>query len=179
MRLIQRLALLAYAAAAVLGVGSLALAWADISIPVFSSLLERPFAAVEGVLLCIVALNVLVSVGRALFSPRRAPRAVQVPETTIEVTVRALESSVRAAVEESGAFMVDRVEGKVPRRSPDRARFTVEVVPLIEEGIAEAAAGAQERANAACERLVGAPCANVRVVVLPAVTTTVVRKESE
>lgn len=183
MRLVKRLALIVYVLACVAGVGALALVWAEpwtgVSLAAYGvNLRALPFSAVLACCLGVVALGALVVLLRALFSPRPAPRAVHPAGSEhIEVTVRALESSVRAAVEEGDAFLVESVAGKVRRRKPGEARFDVEVIPLVEENLRDEAGAAQKRAAAACERLMGVACADVRVKVLPAKTVTV-RKES-
>ena len=178
MGLWKRLALLAYALACVVGVGALTLAWAqpwtDVALAAYGiDLHVLPVSAVVAACVAVVALSAVVALLRALFSPRPAPRSLHpVGCEGVEVTVRALESSVRAAVEEDGSFLVEEVRGTLRRRSAE-ARFAVEVIPLIEANVREAARAAQERANAACERLVGVPCAAVTLKVLPATTVTV------
>ena len=178
MRLIKRLALLVYVLACVAGVGALALSWAEpwtgFSLETYGiNLRALPESAVLVACLAVVALGALVVLCRALFSPRPAPRTLHpVGCAGIEITLRALESSVRAAVEEDGSFMVEEVRGKLRRRSAE-ARFTVEVIPLVEADVRGAARAAQQRADAACERLIGVPCAAVTLKVLPATTTTV------
>lgn len=140
----------------------------------------QPARVVLGVSLCVVGVSAVVALLRAVFSPRPAPRAVRpAGSENLEIAVRALESSVRAAVEEDGAFLVERVEGSVRRRKPQEARFAVEVIPLVEHDVKDAVRAAQERASAACERLVGSPCATVRLKVLPAKTVTVQKESSD
>lgn len=176
MRFTKRLVLLVYvlACAVCLTAGAYGLLPHAVLPTLPIDLHAQPARVAMGVSLCVIGVSGVAALLRALFSPRPAPRAVHpVGSDNIEVAVRALESSVRAAVEEDGSFLVECAEGSVRRRKPQEARFSVEVIPLVEHDVRAAARAAQERAAAACERLVGAPCAAVRVKVLPAKTVIV------
>ena len=180
MRAAKRIALLVYLLACSFSVGSLCLAQMGPYTDRFADLLGmRPYRIAVGVCLAIVAVQLLVTLGRVLFAPRPV-RDLVYPESTmgIEVSLDALRSSVRAAVEETGELLVESVGGRASSSHPESAVFEVAVVPLVDEGLAQVATAAQERAMAACQRLVGMPVAQVRVRVLPS-KTTVVRKESE
>ena len=178
MRAAKRIALLVYLLACAFAVGSLACAHVGPYADRFADLLGmRPYRVAVGICLVVVAVHLAITLGRVLFSPRPAHDYVY-PDgsVAVEVTVRALEASVRFAVEETGELMVEDVSARTRGKHARDALFAVAVVPLVDEGLAEVASRAQERAQAACERLVGVPVAEVRVKLLPH-RTTVVRKE--
>ena len=101
MRAAKRIALLVYLLACSFSVGSLCLAQMGPYTDRFADLLGmRPYRIAVGVCLAIVAVQLLVTLGRVLFAPRPV-RDLVYPESTmgIEVSLDALRSSVRAAVE--------------------------------------------------------------------------------
>ena len=180
MRAAKRIALLVYALACLFSVGSLALAQMGPYTQRFADLLGMlPYRIAVGVCLGIVGVQVVVSAARAVFTPRPV-RSVVYPDETmgIEVSLDALAASVRAAVEETGELMVESVDAHARNPRPDSAVVEAVVIPLVDEDLVACAVAAQERADAACQRLAGAQIAEVRVRVLPS-KTTVVRKEVE
>ncbi len=128
-----------------------------------------------GVCLVVLALGALITV-LAVFLARREPVSIHPggnPE--IEVTLGALESTIRTAAEREDV-LVESVEGRILGRERDQLRATVEVIAFTNQGLTELAERIQHSIERACAETLGTPGVTARVRFLPA-KTTVVTKE--
>lgn len=142
----------------------------------FERLLDRPAAQVAiAVCLVLLALGALITV-LAIFLARREPTCLNPGgNPDIEVSLSALNSTVRTAAEREDV-LVESVSGRISGRDRDQVRFKVEVIAFTDQGLTELARRIQLRIERACEETLGVPGATALVRFLPA-KTTVVTKE--
>lgn len=142
----------------------------------FERLLDHPVAQVVlAVCLVLLALGALITV-LAIFLARREPTCLNPGgNPDIEVSLSALDSTVRSAAEREGV-LVESVRGRIFGRSRDQVRFTVEAIAFTDQGLTELAERVQASIEHACEQTLGASGVTALVRFLPA-KTTVVTKE--
>lgn len=139
--------------------------------------LENPVARIA-VLVCtgVAALSMLVSAIVA-YAQRPDPTCVHPRgNPDIEVTLAALTSAARKAAPGEDDVLIESVEGRIAGRDRSEARLTIEAIAFAESGLEQLAARMQQRAEEACERMLGTPGVRVRVRFLPS-KTTIVTKE--
>ena len=93
----------------------------------------------------------------------------------IEVSVAALASVARAAAEDADV-MIEHVEARVAGRDKGEARITIEAIALTQQNLEGLALRVQDRAQEACDQMLGVPGAQVKVRFLPSTTVTVTKE---
>ena len=172
MRVLKRALAIVYLAAAIVALGTFAcLYWGPYTYRFMLLMLDPALRIVVTVCGAIVALGVLVGVGRLMFA-RREPSCVHpTGERSIEVTLAALSSCARAAAERDDRVMVEHVEARVQGSDESRVRFKVDAIALDDKDVVSLAAAMQQRIEEACDAMLGMPGTTARVRFLPSKTT--------
>lgn len=134
-----------------------------------------PFKIAVLVCLSIIAIQALYVLGLVLFS-RPEPKSIRpAASPDIEVATAALATVARHAAQEDDV-LIEGVEVRALGREGDAVAVRIEAIDLVEQDLAAAGQRMQKRVAKACERMLGASVATVRVRFLPTKTMTATRE---
>ena len=141
-----------------------------------ASLVERqPARIILLVCMGIMGIQALYLLGRVLFM-RPEPMSVRpTAHPDIEVALDAVRHVARRAAMEEDVLIED-VSTRVRGRSHEGVLVRIDAIDLGDRNLAALAAKIAARVQRACEHMLGAPGATVRVRFLPAKTTTTTRE---
>ncbi len=176
MKRVRKVAIVVYLLAGIIVVGAFAGSLFGPYTDRVRSLLATPAGRIAIVIcLAVVALHILASFIALCTDRPEPPRMRLAGNPNIEVSVAALASVARAAAEDADV-MIEHVEARVTGRDKGEARITIEAIALTQQNLEGLALRVQDRAQEACDQMLGVPGAQVKVRFLPSTTVTVTKE---
>ncbi len=174
MRVLKRLCAFIYLVATVVTLGCLVGLLYPALAPGLDDVLEDAPSRIAVIAVAgVVALGVLVTVVRLMRAPRDRDALHPGGRPDVEVTVAALASTARTAVEREGV-MVESVRCRISGSDRSQVHFTIEAIAFSNDGLSALADRIEARVARACEDFIGAAGVTCRVRFLPSKTTTTI-----